>query len=147
MPYISNIQLQDAVAASMGLGSSASLPAHVLFNINPANLVAYNRMRAVLFDRGFTALQVDAWDEAIDWNTSLGVTMAMWKSSKGDEDRGEAFRREWDLQMKELLTYRIVVGGVLVNPAGDNTVTRVGTGQLDSDQFCVPSLCELREGL
>ncbi len=131
MPYIDNTTLASAVAASLGLGSAASLPAHVLYNVSPANLFAYNRIRAVLFDRGYLAAQIDAWDERTNWNETLGVTITMWKSSKGDPDRGEAFRREYELQVKELLEYRIVVGGALVNPAGDSEATRVGQGEFN----------------
>lgn len=130
MPYITDTVLSSAVAAAQTLGSAASLPAHFLAIIPAANLFAYSRIRNVLFDRGYTPAQVDAWDDRVSWNTTLGVCCAFWQASKSDADRGEAFRREYELLIKDLTLCRIVVGGLLVDPTG--TMGRVGFGEFDA---------------
>lgn len=126
MPYITDAVLASAVAASQTLASAASLPAYFNAIIPTANLFAYNRIRNVLFDRGYTAAQLDLWDERTNWNEAVGVTVAFWKASKGDEDRGEAFRREYVQQMEDLVKTRIVIAGVITDPAG--SMGRVGHG-------------------
>jgi hypothetical protein len=129
VPYTTTVELTAAVAAGNTLGSAASLPAHLVAVIPSANTFAYNRIRSVLFNRGFTPAQVDAWDERTNWNEMVGVCVAFWKASKSDPDRGEPFRREYESLMKELETAAIIVAGDIVNPSGAGT--RIGYGDYD----------------
>ena len=57
MAYITDNALRSAVAAANGLESAATLPSQWNAIIPSANLFAYNRIRSVLFNRGFTPAQ------------------------------------------------------------------------------------------
>jgi hypothetical protein len=126
VPYITENQLKAAVAASQGASGPEALGPHWHSVIGRANRMAYNALRSALFDRGFTAAEIDAWDAAADWNERLGVCQACWSVSKSSEDRGEAFRREWTDLLKELAGLTIVDGDTATNPTGDGT--RVSSG-------------------
>lgn len=128
--YITDAALTAAVAASQGMEGPQRLPPHWLAVIPRANRTAYNQLRSSLFKRGFTAAEVDAWDSRCDWNERLGVCQACWAVSKSSEDRGEAFRREWDDLLKELAELTIVDAGAPVAPSGENV--RVGSGTYDT---------------
>jgi hypothetical protein len=128
--YITNPNLSTAVAAANTQGSAASLPAQWNSIVPSANIFAYNRIRSVLFNRGFTPAQVDAWDERESWNEQVGVCVAFWRASKSDEDRGEPFRREFEALMEELKEMAIVIDGVIVNPTGSGT--RISFGDFDT---------------
>lgn len=130
MAYITDNALRSAVAAANGLESAASLPSQWNAIIPSANLFAYNRIRSVLFNRGFTPAQADAWDEREEWNEQVGVCVAFWRAAKSDEDRGEAFRREYEALMAELEKTAIIIGGDIVQPTGSGT--RVGFGDYDT---------------
>lgn len=130
MAYITDDALRDAVAAANTANSAGALPAHWTSIIPSANRFAYNRIRSVLFNRGFTPAQVDAWDERADWNEQVGVVVAFWRASKSDEDRGEAFRREYEALMAELVDAAIIIDGEIVNPSGAGT--RISYGSYDT---------------
>lgn len=131
MPWITDAELKTAIATADAQASSSANPAHLTNAAAAANTAAYNRIRSVLFNRGFTAAQIAAWDERVDWNTRVGVVLAFWNVSKGDEDRGEPFRREYESLMEELKDLMLVVDGVPVNPAGSGT--RVSYGSFDTE--------------
>ncbi len=128
--FITDAALKTAIAAGNAQASSSANPQHLTDAAPAANIAAYNRIRSVLFNRGFTAAQIAAWDEGADWNTRVGVVMAFWAVSKGDEDRGEPFRREYESLMKELKDTAIIIDGDIVQPSGAGT--RVSFGSFDT---------------
>lgn len=128
--FITDAALKTAIASGNAQASSSATPGHLNDAAPAANTAAYNRIRSVLFNRGFTAAQIAAWDEGEDWNTRVGVVMAFWAVSKGDEDRGEPFRREYESLMEELKDAAIIIGGEMVNPSGAGT--RVSYGSFDT---------------
>lgn len=128
--WITDAALKTAIALADAQASSSALPAHLAGAAASANVAAYNRIRSVLFNRGFTSAQIAAWDEREDWNTRVGVVLAFWSASKGDEDRGEPFRREYESLMEELQDAAIIIGGEMVNPTGAGT--RVSYGDYDT---------------
>lgn len=130
MAWITDAALKTAIAAADAQSSSSALPTHLTNAAAAANTAAYNRIRSVLFNRGFTAAQIAAWDEREDWNTRVGVVLAFWNVSKGDEDRGEPFRREYESLMEELKELALIVDGELVQPSGSGT--RISTGDFDT---------------
>lgn len=129
--FISDADLKTAIATGDAQASSSANPTHLTNAAASANVTAYNRIRSVLFNRGFTAAQIAAWDEGADWNTRVGVVLAFWAVSKGDEDRGEPFRREYESLMEELEKTAIIIGGEIVNPTGAGT--RVSYGDFDTE--------------
>lgn len=131
MAYIADNALAAAVAASQGLTGPDVLPPQWGVAIPSANLRAYNRLRAVMRKRGFTTAQIDLWDDREDWNRTLGVCLACWDVSKSSEDRGEAFRREWDALLKELMEADLTIGGEVVFPTLAATL-RIGSGEYDT---------------
>jgi hypothetical protein len=88
------------------------------------------RLYAKRFADGFTPAQADTWDEREEWNEQVGVCVAFWRAAKSDEDRGEAFRREYEALMAELEKTAIIIGGDIVQPTGSGT--RVGFGDYDT---------------
>lgn len=128
--FISDEVLRSAIATGDAQASSSANPAHLNAAAPQANVTAYNRIRSVLFNRGFTAAQIAAWDEGVDWNTRVGVVLAFWAASKGDEDRGEPFRREYESLMEELEKTAIIIDGDIVQPTGGGT--RIGYGDFDT---------------
>lgn len=125
--FITDAALKTAIAAGNAQASSSANPDHLNDAAAAANVAAYNRIRSVLFNRGFTAAEIAAWDEREDWNTRVGVVMAFWAVSKGDEDRGEPFRREYESLMEELKDTAIIVNGDILQPSGGGTRVSYGS--------------------
>lgn len=129
MAFITDDELKAVVAPGNVLGSPDSLPSHWDAIIPRANRWAYNRLRSILFNRGFTAAQFAAWDDGPDWNEQLGSCYAFWMAAKSDEDRGEPYRREYEQLLEDLSTLMLVIDGEPVNPEGAGT--RISTGEYD----------------
>lgn len=133
MARLTDDELKTAVADGQGATGAAALPAFWPSTIPRANREAYNALRSKLLGRGFTLAQAEAWlaaDEGRDWNATLGVCKACWNVSKSSEDRGEAFRREWEELLAELDALAIVIDGDFINPTGSGA--SVGSGTYDT---------------
>lgn len=127
MAYITDSVLRDAVAASQGMTAASALPAFWLLAVPSANGRAYRKIRTVMRGRGFTTAQVDAWDDREDWNRVLGVCLACWDVSKASEDRGEAFRREYEALLEELMAADLTINGIVIDPT--SAATRIAYGE------------------
>jgi hypothetical protein len=135
--FITDDQLKTAVADSQGATGVGALPSYWPSAVPRANRQAHSTLRSRLLNRGFTAAQVTAWgatDDGQDWNTRLGVCAACWAVSKSAEDRGEAFRREWEALLLELDDLAVVIDGELVTPTGAGANVSYG-GFLDTDDI------------
>jgi len=125
--YITDSVLRDAVAISQGMTAASALPAYWLGAVPSANGRAYRKIRTVMRGRGFTTAQVDAWDDREDWNRVLGVCLACWDVSKASEDRGEAFRREYEALLEELMAADLTINGIVIDPT--SAATRIAYGE------------------
>jgi len=125
--YITDDTLKDAVAASQGMTAASALPAFWLVAVPSANGRAYRKIRTVMRGRGFTTAQVDAWDDREDWNRVIGVCLACWDVSKASEDRGEAFRREYEALIEELMGAELTIDGEVISPTGPGV--KIGYGE------------------
>ena len=74
---------------------------------------------------------MDAWDGRATWNEQVGVCVAFWRASKSSEDRGEAFRREYEQLMTDLVACRLTIGGQIADPAAAGLI---GTGSFDTSE-------------
>lgn len=128
MAWITDAVLKSAYASRRQFASSSSLPDHASDAAAAANASAYGRIRGILLGRGFTAAELDAWDDREQWNTDVGITFLEWKTGDGD-----ARLQAWEelkalLEMLEELP--IVIDGEVVTPSGSGA--RVGTGDFDT---------------
>lgn len=103
---------------------SVALPAHWASIITMANIRAYNKLRAILLGRRYSSTQFLAWGtldvtttDGYDWNMRLGVLYAFLEASKGDSDRGAAYRAELKELLEELAELPIVIGNELAPPS------------------------------
>ena len=133
MAFCTDAQLVAATTAA-NTQSAEPLPDHWDAIVPTANVRAYNRLRASVLGRGFTAAQFASWgsgstSDGYDWNLRLGVLYAFLEASKGDEDRGRAYREEIKELLEELEALHLIVDGALVVPSGSN---RVGYGDYDT---------------
>lgn len=137
MAFITDDVLAQYVSTALAARNPNQLPLHWRNAVVPANVRAYNTVLRVMLGRGFTLAQVNAWSEAATWNRLLGVCAACWDVSKGDDDRGEPFRREWEFLLKELTDSVFILDGAVVDPS--TAATRVGYGEFDTanDTFTV----------
>ena len=112
-------QIQSALAVpELDAGTPWQAIAHY------ANIAAYGQIRAALARRGFSAAQIDAWDDGEQYQLDLGLFWALSKAgSTKDYDRKfiESFDRR-----KELATVFVTTGGVAVSPA----TPRVAVGSM-----------------
>lgn len=133
MPYITDDVLKAAVAASQGVDGPASLGSHWHVACPSANGRAHRKILSVMRGRGFTTAQIDLWDDRADWNRVLGVCLACWDVSKASEDRGEAFRREWDALLLELTGAELTIDGVVIDPTSAATKVSYGSFSTSAD--------------
>lgn len=132
MAYITDEVLKQAVADALTARNPGQLPLHWHNAVPAANVRAYNTILRVMLGRGFTLAQVNAWAERETWNRLLGVCAACWNVSKGDDDRGEPFRREWEFLLKELTEAVFVADGEVVTPT--TAAGRISYGVYDTTE-------------
>lgn len=136
MAWITDATLKSAIAGRLGLASSSSLPSHWDNLVPYANSFAYKKIRGVLFRRGFTAAQADAWDAREDWNTRFGVLYAMLEGAKrGEQYATDYLSRDYEQALKELETESIVINGAIVYASGANARVTWGDSETTSDRF------------
>jgi hypothetical protein len=131
--FVTDPKLTDAVTAANAM-QAAPLPGHWDAIVPRANLRAFNKLQGVILNRGFTPDQFADWGDGedspgYDWNVRLGVLYAFLEASKGDQDRGAAYREELKEALEELGEYDVVIGGEYVAP--DPANARVGFGDVD----------------
>ncbi len=134
--FITDAVLRDHVTAANAMRAEP-LPDHWDVIVPRANIRGYNRIRAVLLGRGFTALEFASWgvdsaSDGYDWNIRVGVVCAFIEAAKSDEDRGKAYQDELAALLKELMTETIVIDGAAVYPTGANG--RIGQGDIDTSE-------------
>lgn len=137
MAFCTDIALEEATRAANAMRNNP-LPDHWEVIVPRANTRAYLALRRVMLGRGYSAARFAAWGsdsttDGYDWNLRLGVVYAFVEASKGDEDRGAAYREELKELLEELATLDVVISGALASP----TDGRIGSGEFDtsSDRF------------
>jgi|GEM_PF-4653227 len=95
-----------------------------------------------MLGRGFTAAQFASWgsgssSDGYDWNKRFGVVYAFLEASKGDEDRGRAYREELKELTEELMAIDIVIDDELATPEAELTSGTISTGSFETtdDRF------------
>lgn len=131
MAWITDNALADAVAARLQTtrANQESVSPHWTTIIGQANTEAYQTIRTVLLDRGYSVANIDAWDRRVEWNTKLGVCIALENGAAGRDYPMEAIDRICKCR-EDLLTVAVVVDDVVVDPEGGSS--RVGTGDMDT---------------
>lgn len=137
MAFIADDTLTTATTAANAMRAEA-LPDHWGAIVPTANRRAYYRLRSVVLGRGYSAAQFAAWgsgetSDGADWNKRLGVLYAFLEASKGDDDRGRAYREEIKELLEELKTLALVADDAVLEPASG----RCGFGDqaTTSDRF------------
>lgn len=132
--FISNAALTTETTAA-NTQSAVPLAVHWDTIIPMANIRAYNKLRSIVLGRRYTNFQFLSWGtlgdtttDGYDWNLRLGVLYAFLEASKGDADRGAAYRAELKEIFEELSELPIVIGGALAPPDGG----RIGYGDMDT---------------
>ena len=114
-PWISDAQLLAALAAVYGKADPSALAVDPQA-VTDANAYAGNQITGRLLFRGFTLAQIDAWDQRVEFNTTLGLWWLFTFGGVpyvGNDERVRDFDRRKELS--DPLT-AVFIGGVLVNP-------------------------------
>lgn len=111
--------IQSALAvSSLDAGTPWEGIAHV------ANMAAYGQIRAALLKRGFSAAQVDSWDQGAEFQLDLATYWALVRGGL-TKDFDPKFIDRLD-RRKELATVYVTAAGNAVNPASP----RVARGEI-----------------
>lgn len=140
MAFFADSVLTAACVAANTQAADADLPAHWDAIVPVANRRAYATLRRVVLGRGFTPAEFASWgsgedSDGYDWNLRFGVVYAFLEASKGDEDRGAAYREELKELLEELAGTPVVIDGELVNATGENTQIGYGAYDTSDDTF------------
>lgn len=120
----------------MKLRTVADLPQHWAEAIAAANDAAYQYCRRVLVGRGFSAAQLDTWDERRIYNRKIAVCMLFEEKGLPDEIPPLTLDRVCKAR-EELLAADLLAGGVPLEPAGPGV--NVGYGDdVDDDDPTLP---------
>lgn len=115
MAWVTDAELTTAVTDATGGGTLADSWSSV---VTWANLHAYNRLLSVLGGRGYSAAQLADWDDRVQWNTRLGVCLAVrQKMWRGEGYDWQVARDEYEAITEELKAVIITIDGVPVDPA------------------------------
>lgn len=131
MAWITDTVLGEAVAFRLGTTRTALLADSTYWTtiITDANTEAYNAIRTKLLDRGYSVANIDAWDRRVEFNTKLGVCIALENGAASKNYPLEAVDRICKCR-EELENVAIVVDDVVVDPESGNS--RVGYGDVDT---------------
>lgn len=114
--FLTDAELKTSLAATIKV-ASGDLPAYWDTLITECNSAAYLDVRGGLIQRGFTAVQADAWDRGKEFQKDIGL---YWLLVKG------AGLHEYDQKFVMLLDRRKELQTVLVEIAGGATQTPTG---------------------
>lgn len=98
MPWVTDDELKEAVAPILRTMGS-SLPAHWSALVTRENTRAYNRIRRVLADKGYTLASLDTWSERADFNLDGAICYILRKSKLADGSEGNGlmeFCKVWE---------------------------------------------------
>jgi hypothetical protein len=114
---------------------SAELQAWWTSIISDSNRAAYNDINTALLARGYTAAQIAAWDQGIDFQVDIGLWRALVKggATKDWGPESKAYIDELD-RRGELALAVITNGGVVVEPVLPATgAGPISFGQMKND--------------
>jgi hypothetical protein len=126
--YITDLQLKAAAAAALAQGTQGDLGEHWAAAVTRGNRAAYQRIRAVLLGRGFTAAQIDDWDGRVEWSEQVGLNRAQWYATM-DVDVRRALNDELKAMLEELALLPIEIDEEQATP----TSGRISYGIYDTD--------------
>lgn len=127
MAQISDATLKTAVAKRLGFADSSGLSSKWDAIVTDANSWAWREIQRKLGARGYTATQIDAWDDGAEYNTKLGLFWAL-TNGEGLQAFDVPALRSLDCRA-ELQSVQIVIGGAVTSP-GTASKDQVGYGQM-----------------
>lgn len=133
MPFVTNMQVQTAIASRLKLTDVTKVPASVIAMITDAINRGYQDIVSKLQGRGYTAGQVAAWDRAYEFNLDLAMFWTAVQSMNLEAD--DLWVQKLD-RRKELDSVAVMIGGNLVNP-GTTGGGQVGFSAMDTSSDIV----------
>lgn len=134
MAWITDDELEAALKGALGIDPDAPLPPHFEKVVPWANRQAYYAVRAALIGRGFTADQVDDWEQREEFNERLGVCFAIKRAAmRGEGYDTQAAVEDCKEAVEELKTVAVVVDGEKAVP--ENGRVSYGSFDTSTDRF------------
>jgi hypothetical protein len=127
--YVDDSAIKAEVAGIHRLGDPAKAPVHWAVVIANANTTAYKEIRRVLAAQGYSAAQIDAWDDAADWNRNIALCHALRKLGLGDGVESVSLSNICKVR-DELKAVQITIDGILVYPT--NKRGAFSSGDIDT---------------
>lgn len=132
MAWITDADAKASVASVLKFASAASLPSHWALQVAEANEEAYQYIRRVLVGRGFTAAQLDLWDERRVYNRRVMLCTLFETGGLPDDYNGVSLDRVCKAR-EELATCNVLIAGEQAAP-GSSSGLNVGYGDsIDDD--------------
>ena len=128
MAWIDENDMRRATASVLRMANPSLLPTHWTEPIQACIEEAYQYIRRVLAGRGFTADQIESWDEKRVYNRRVALCMLFEEKGLPDDYNGQSLDRVCKGR-EELLTADVASGGVVLIPAAK---TGLGVGYGDN---------------
>jgi hypothetical protein len=137
--FVTDAALRTQVTAQNAM-LAEPLPGHWDAILPRANVTAYTRLRAAVFDRGMTAAEFAQFGngettDGYDWNLRLGVLFAFLAATRADPEQSAAFRDEIKAELEELATAALVIDDEVWAPAPGNARISRGDQSTSVDRF------------
>jgi len=117
MAFITDDQLKQSFADVLKVFNVGDLKSFIKdFMVSECNLDAYQDIRGALFQRGYTAAQIDSWDRGAVFNRDIGL---FWLLSR------TANVNQWDMEFTEKFDRRLELANVAVT-SGDLVLIPAG---------------------
>jgi hypothetical protein len=130
-PWVSEVDVKQAVADTIKKDVSA-LAAYWDRIVSRSVNRAYTDLRNFLIGRGFTAAQLDAWDDNRQYNLDQALYFS-YVEGAGPEDQTDRDMRRFDrvsALMKEEDPLTLMISGVLQGPGAGEGSTSIGGGSI-----------------
>lgn len=119
MPWTTDEQIQAAIKAALGEDPDAELPAQWIEVAASANKAAYGRIRALMRVRGYTATQLEVWDERASYNRRGALCLAFTDAASTRDIKVGVLERMcsvWD-ELKDPALVLLDENGEIIEPA------------------------------
>lgn len=117
MAFITDDQLKQSFSDVLKLNNVTDLKSFIKDQmVSECNLDAYHDIRGALFQRGYSAAQIDSWDRGAVFNRDIGIFWLLCRVANvngWDFD----FTKEFDRRL-ELATVAVTSGDLVLIPAG-----------------------------
>lgn len=134
MPYITDAVIKAGLAARLGY-SQDEQESHWDTLARNGNNAAYGMIRRALVARGYSATQIDQWDDREEFNLNLAICYAIRHGATTRNYDQQAIDKICQQYTEELKTVSLLVSGELVTPSGAVGSVSRGTLSTDNDTF------------